>query len=228
MAKTQQSLGGVLGGVVGGVAGFFVGGPAGAAYGAGMGYAAGAQIEGQQQANQQNAEQAQHNRNFQENMSNTAHQRAVSDMKKAGLNPILAAGSPASTPSGAQATMQNPYENLTGAVTSTAGELRNIQMQKGELQLQQGAIGKQQADTANTQADTIKKATETKLMKSEIPKSQMQEKFWRKVDAVADKITDSAGTNANDVRNEAYRKKANEYLLQNPQKVIYQRKGYKP
>lgn len=72
-----------------------------------------------------NAQEAQKSRDWQERMSNTAYQRAMQDMRAAGLNPILAANlGGASTPGGATGSISglaNPGAFMQEGITS-AGE----------------------------------------------------------------------------------------------------------
>lgn len=79
---------------------------------------------GGRSANKANAREARLNREFQERMSNTAHQREAKDLEAAGLNRILSVtrGSGAATPAGATATQTDP---VTPAI-STAMQAKRL------------------------------------------------------------------------------------------------------
>lgn len=118
---------------------------------------------GQAGANKLNLQIAREQMEFQERMSGTAYQRAAKDLKAAGLNRILAMGSPATTPSGAKATMLNEdallAEGIKSGVTTALDALRL----KNETAMTQAQIRLLGAQEKNVGADTILKGATTKL-----------------------------------------------------------------
>ena len=97
--------------------------------------------KGTQETNVASAQQAQKQMDFQRDMSNTAVQRRMADLQKAGINPILAGSKEASSPAGAMAPVMNKAMIALQNASSAA------------------AINKTNAETALIKSELPKKQT---------------------------------------------------------------------
>lgn len=129
------------GGAAGGLAtaaGTFFGGPVGGA------------IAGSLASGLFNRSSAKDQMKFQERMASTQYQRAAKDLEAAGLNRVLALGSPAAAPGGAMGTMPDLGQALSsGFQASTASK-----GQKSLQSLQEAQVSSARAQIEQTQAQT--------------------------------------------------------------------------
>lgn len=146
---------------------------------------------GQKETNKANLKIAREQMDFQERMSSSAYQRAMKDMEKAGLNPILAGKvGGASTPAGASATMVNPVSQSAQILSSTAAQIANVEKTIAETQaIKQNTAIKKPASQIAGQTSSFLSALERNI---DIIKSpEVQRQMRRDLDSIKNYLSEN-------------------------------------
>lgn len=137
---------------------------------------------GQHMANETNIQLARENREWQQWMSGSAHQREVADLKAAGLNPILSAhGGGSSTPSGNVAQVGNVIPESTARMVSLDRRRLEQDVAKSEQEIDESKT-RQQTEIAARDAHSAQAAktlAEAEIIREGLPHAKAMGDFYR-------------------------------------------------
>lgn len=145
---------------------------------------------------------------FQERMSNSAYQRAMQDMEKAGLNPMLSfSQGGASTPSGASAQVSPASKTkLAEFGMSSAlgiGSMRQQQQRVNtELAQAESSIALNKTTAAKQIAETNRAQVETEIAKKDLPLAQLKHDATSGASRVIRNIIQAVSNSAKQSKNE--------------------------
>lgn len=141
-----------------------------------------------------NMQDAQRNREFQERMSSSARQRDMEDLKKAGLNPLLAAtGNGSSTPSGSTGSAQTAtMTNTLGSAVASAREAQSLALAAKKQGAELSLMEKQ---GKATDAQAKKSQMETAVLSKGLPEADIKNSVYN---WLKDKFSDADSSSAKD------------------------------
>lgn len=124
---------------------------------------------GQKETNATNIQLGREQMDFQERMSNTSYQRAIQDMQKAGLNPMLAySQGGASAPAGSMPQIQN----AVGAGMSSAAQAMQTLQGAASIKQSEAQTENIKAATEKIQSETMEKDLNSAMLTSQIGQIQ--------------------------------------------------------